>query len=160
MYVWYAKGYTYIHLNIHLNMSNSNYNPQMEQHYLKGRFCLKNATYVTLSNPLPHSLSPAPILHVLMLPLATHVTYLLDVTPSNPCHTHYYLHSFHFVLFTFKDLVAKQHSTNAVTCVRRCDQPRTQAPPIQNKVFLQGRSWVRGQVGHVNMCSSLLQCQS
>ena len=40
-----------------------------------------------------------------MLPLATH------------CHTHYHLYPFHFMLFKFKDLVAKQHSTNTVTCV-------------------------------------------
>ena len=35
-----------------------------------------------------------------MLPLATHY------------HTHYHLHPFYFVLFKFKDLVAKQHPTN------------------------------------------------
>ena len=34
-----------------------------------------------------------------MLSLATH------------CHTHYHPHPFHFVLFKFKDLVAKQHPT-------------------------------------------------
>ena len=38
-----------------------------------------------------------------MVPLATH------------CHTHYHLHPFHFVLFKFKDLVAKQHPTNIHT---------------------------------------------
>ena len=41
------------------------------------------------------------------------VTYLLDVTPSNPLSQHY-LHLFHFVLIKFKDLVAKQHPTD--TC--------------------------------------------
>ena len=41
------------------------------------------------------------------------VTYLLDVTPSNPLSQHY-LHLFHFVLIKFKDLVAKQHPT--ATC--------------------------------------------
>ena len=35
-----------------------------------------------------------------MLPLATRY------------HTHYHLHPSNFVLFKFKDLVAKQHSTN------------------------------------------------
>ena len=37
-----------------------------------------------------------------MLPLATH------------CHTHYHVYPFHFVLFKFKDLVAKQHPTTTV----------------------------------------------
>ena len=42
------------------------------------------------------------------------VTYLLDVTPSNLLpRTHYHLHIFHFVLFRFKELVAKQHPTNS-----------------------------------------------
>jgi len=30
--------------------------------------------------------------------------------------THYHLNLFHFVLFKFKDLVAKQHPTNMYTC--------------------------------------------
>ena len=44
-----------------------------------------------------------------MLPLATH------------CHTHYHLRPFHFVLFKFKDLVAKQHLT----------KPDSVIPPVQ-----------------------------
>ena len=38
-----------------------------------------------------------------MLPLATY------------CHTHCHLHPFYFMLFKFKDLVAKQHPTNTHT---------------------------------------------
>ena len=38
------------------------------------------------------------------------VTNLLDVTPSNSLP-----HPFHFVLFKFKDLVAKQHPMKTVT---------------------------------------------
>ena len=37
------------------------------------------------------------------------VTNLLNVTPSNPLVHH--LHPFHFELFKFKDLAAKQHPT-------------------------------------------------
>ena len=40
-----------------------------------------------------------------MLPLATQY------------HTHYHLHPFYFMLFKFKDLVAKQHPTNTHTCM-------------------------------------------
>ena len=42
------------------------------------------------------------------------ITYLLDVIPTH-CHTHYHLHPFHFVLFKFEGLVAKQHPTNKST---------------------------------------------
>ena len=40
------------------------------------------------------------------------VTYLLDVAPSKPL---LHLLSHHFVLFKFRDLVAKQHPTNIYT---------------------------------------------
>ena len=45
-----------------------------------------------------------------MLPLATH------------CHMLYHLHPFHFVLFKFKDLGAKQHPTDILTgsCCETC----------------------------------------
>ena len=43
-----------------------------------------------------------------MLPLATN------------CHTHYYLHPFHFMLFKLKDLVAKQQPTNTHTLTHAC----------------------------------------
>ena len=55
---------TYIHTYIHTYNS---YIPQMEQHEPEGRmlFCLGNVTNlldVTPSNPMPHPLSPPPVL--------------------------------------------------------------------------------------------------
>ena len=47
-----------------------------------------------------------------MLPLATH------------CHTHYLLYPFHFVLFKFEDLVAKQHPTSIHTYIHVHTFPR------------------------------------
>ena len=59
----------------------NSYIPQTEQHEPEGQmlFCLGN------------------------------VINLLDVTPSNPMPHPLHLHSFHFVLFKVKDVVAKQH---------------------------------------------------
>ena len=57
-----------------------------------------------------------------MLLCLGNITYLLDVTPSNPLSHHYHLHPFYFVLFTFKVLVAKQHSnTHTHTHTHRKD---------------------------------------
>ena len=52
------------------------------------------------------------------------VTNLLDGNPSNPLP---HLHPFHFVLFKFKDLVAKQHSTNTHTHAHMHTHARTHA---------------------------------
>ena len=43
------------------------------------------------------------------------VAYLLDVLPRNTLPHHYHLHQFYFMLFKFKDLVAKQHPTSLQT---------------------------------------------
>ena len=78
--------HTHMHAHTHSHTHNS-YIPQTEQHEPEGRmlFCLGN------------------------------VTHLLDVTPSNSLPHPLHLHPFHFVLFKFKDLVAKQHPTNTHT---------------------------------------------
>ena len=58
------------------------------------------------------------------------VTYLLDVTPSNPLPYPLSLHPFHAALFKFKDLVAKQHPT--IGAARNADIGR----PVQLCAFL------------------------
>ena len=99
---WWADMDTYIHTYIHANIH----------------------TYPVHANIYPPT--PHPSIHPSipqmeqgkccsvwgMLPLAAH------------CHTHYHLHSsIHLVLFMFKYLVAKQHSTCVHTYIQQLHSP-------------------------------------
>ena len=76
---------------------------------------LCTSSYTVLNSNIPQTEQHKPKWQMLFHP--GYVTYLLDVTPSNLLPHPYHLHPFHCM---FKDLVAKQQTTNVYTVTNTC----------------------------------------